>query len=68
MFLLQDNNDHAPKFIADVLTKSIHERAILGTKVIAVQATDKDKGDNSRIQYSLQSGMFASCYQKCVAM
>ena len=32
--------------------------SVIGSVVKQVQATDQDKGDNARIQYSLLSGMF----------
>ena len=32
--------------------------SVIGSLVKQVQATDQDKGDNARIQYSLLSGMF----------
>lgn len=52
-----DHNDHAPKFVASQLEVRMHEMAIIGSTVTRVQATDSDKGENSRIQYSLLSGM-----------
>lgn len=52
-----DHNDHPPEFVTGQLDVRIHEMSIIGSTVTRVQATDRDKGDNARIQYSLLSGM-----------
>ena len=55
-----DTNDHAPQFVSSVYAARVHEMAVVGSRVIQVQATDADKGNNSQIQYSIQSGMLTT--------
>lgn len=53
-----DHNDHAPEFLADAFEGRVFETAAIGTSVVQVLATDKDKGENARIKYSILSGEF----------
>ena len=45
-------------FVTENLLVTLFEMNVVGTRVAQVQATDKDKGDNANIQYSLLSGEF----------
>uniref|UniRef100_A0A3P9AT12 Si:ch73-379j16.2 n=1 Tax=Maylandia zebra TaxID=106582 RepID=A0A3P9AT12_9CICH len=47
-----DANDNRPVFSKDVYTVSLDENAPKGTQVIKLNATDKDEGLNSEIEYN----------------
>uniref|UniRef100_UPI00358E6C03 protocadherin Fat 1-like isoform X2 n=1 Tax=Myxine glutinosa TaxID=7769 RepID=UPI00358E6C03 len=51
-----DSNDHAPKFLQSLYKRQVFESAALGSAVLQVTATDKDKGANAEISYSIKSG------------
>ncbi|XP_018368813.1 PREDICTED: protein dachsous-like [Trachymyrmex cornetzi] len=50
---VQDVNDNPPVFNQTRYDASVPENATVGTPVLAVNATDADAGDNSRIEYSI---------------
>ena len=57
-----DINDQPPVFDSTTYETSIEESSQIGKRVIQVYATDKDAGDNGRVEYSLlddTSGFFA---------
>ncbi|KAK7085872.1 Protocadherin Fat 4 [Halocaridina rubra] len=54
--LVQDENDHAPKFDKDEYEAAVSESVLPDTQVIAVAATDSDAGANAKIRYSLVEG------------
>lgn len=54
IIMVQDHNDHAPKFDRQVYETTIPEnQKQIGSFVYTVQATDLDEGINSQIYYSL---------------
>ncbi|XP_034546152.1 uncharacterized protein LOC117817520 [Notolabrus celidotus] len=50
-----DANDNAPVFTQPIYKASIKENSPVGTAVVTVTATDKDKGSNGKITYSVSS-------------
>ncbi|OTF82240.1 protocadherin fat-like protein, partial [Euroglyphus maynei] len=54
IIIVQDHNDHGPKFDKDVYEATIAEsRHQIGMFVIALHATDEDAGINAQISYSI---------------
>lgn len=51
-----DHNDHAPEFNTKIIQGKVFETSPIGTSVIKIQASDKDKGENALIIYSISSG------------
>uniref|UniRef100_A0A8C4Q145 FAT atypical cadherin 1 n=1 Tax=Eptatretus burgeri TaxID=7764 RepID=A0A8C4Q145_EPTBU len=51
-----DSNNHAPEFLQSLYERQVFESAALGSAVLHVTATDKDKGVNAEISYSIKSG------------
>ena len=45
---VQDHNDHKPVFLSDIFEGKVLETAAIGTNVVQVIATDKDKGEFKR--------------------
>uniref|UniRef100_A0A8C5MTU4 FAT atypical cadherin 2 n=1 Tax=Leptobrachium leishanense TaxID=445787 RepID=A0A8C5MTU4_9ANUR len=56
MIHVKDSNNHSPHFIRPLYEVSIPDSVPFGTEVVQVRATDKDQGNNAKIQYSIQSG------------
>ncbi|KAA3673950.1 protocadherin delta 1 [Paragonimus westermani] len=50
---VRDNNDHRPMFSQSTYHVTINENNPIGEKVIQVNATDADEGENAKITYSL---------------
>ncbi|CAH8569493.1 unnamed protein product [Dicrocoelium dendriticum] len=50
---VKDDNDHSPVFLQMVYHATIYENNQLDEKIIQVNATDADEGENARITYSL---------------
>ncbi|XP_036372790.1 protocadherin Fat 1a isoform X3 [Megalops cyprinoides] len=48
-----DANDNPPEFLQDSYSVEISESTEVGTKIIQVEATDKDLGVNGKVRYSL---------------
>ncbi|KAL5014373.1 hypothetical protein ScPMuIL_008643 [Solemya velum] len=53
---VRDVNDNHPVFNPKVYTASVAEDATPHSRVIIVTATDRDSGDNARIDYSITQG------------
>lgn len=53
---IEDDNDHAPKFLSKTFEGRVFETAAVGTSVVQVLAMDQDKGSNSELTYSILSG------------
>ncbi|XP_048032620.1 protocadherin Fat 1 isoform X2 [Megalobrama amblycephala] len=53
---VEDSNDNAPWFTSSQYTTHVFETAAIGSSVLQVTALDKDKGLNSEILYSIDSG------------
>ena len=51
-----DDNDHEPKFMADLIQTRLPDNADLGSSVIQVQAYDSDHGINGELRYSILHG------------
>uniref|UniRef100_A0A671Q5J3 Protocadherin gamma-C5-like n=1 Tax=Sinocyclocheilus anshuiensis TaxID=1608454 RepID=A0A671Q5J3_9TELE len=52
LIIVQDINDNEPKFEIAVYKASVLERAIFGSSVLKIKATDLDEGPNGEIEYS----------------
>ncbi|XP_056295783.1 protocadherin alpha-3-like [Pseudoliparis swirei] len=52
-----DINDNAPVFTKDVYSVVLGENSAVGTKVIQVNATDLDEGQNAKVVYSFSNSM-----------
>ena len=48
-----DVNDHAPVFTQDVYSATLRENTSVGARVVQVNASDGDSGDNARLTYSI---------------
>lgn len=57
---LLDENDHSPKWAADILDVQVLEDAAAGTRVTRLVATDQDSGNNGTIRYNIISGNLTS--------
>ncbi|XP_034019490.1 cadherin EGF LAG seven-pass G-type receptor 1 isoform X2 [Thalassophryne amazonica] len=53
---VEDENDNYPQFSEKKYVVQIPENVAVNTKVIQVEATDKDEGNNAKVQYSIISG------------
>lgn len=51
-----DYNDHPPEFNSKIIQGKVYETSPIGTTVVKVLASDKDKGENALILYSITSG------------
>lgn len=54
--LVEDENDHRPKWPADVLNVRVLEDTPSGTPIAQLVATDQDSGDNGVVDYTIVSG------------
>ncbi|XP_065345647.1 fat-like cadherin-related tumor suppressor homolog isoform X4 [Cloeon dipterum] len=50
-----DINDNAPKFSKNVASFKVSENAKNGTRIMTMNATDIDEGENARVVYSLET-------------
>lgn len=57
-----DHNDHAPEFTTKVINSKVYETAAIGSNAVTVYATDRDTGDNGRIQYTIVSGNIGNVF------
>lgn len=48
--MVQDENDHAPRFENEVYQAEVSESVDPDTQVVAVAATDMDSGANAKIR------------------
>ncbi|XP_029019747.1 cadherin EGF LAG seven-pass G-type receptor 1 isoform X4 [Betta splendens] len=53
---VEDENDNVPQFSEKRYVVQVPENVAVNTKVIQVEATDKDEGNNAKVQYSIISG------------
>lgn len=53
---VEDENDNSPQFSEKRYVVQVPENVAVNTKVIQVEATDKDEGNNAKVQYSIISG------------
>uniref|UniRef100_A0A3Q1I1N8 Cadherin EGF LAG seven-pass G-type receptor 1a n=1 Tax=Anabas testudineus TaxID=64144 RepID=A0A3Q1I1N8_ANATE len=53
---VDDENDNYPQFSEKRYVVQVPENVAVNTKVIQVEATDKDEGNNAKVQYSIISG------------
>eukprot|EP00058_Branchiostoma_floridae_P023668 XP_002609158.1 hypothetical protein BRAFLDRAFT_131370 [Branchiostoma floridae] len=53
---VKDSNDHRPIFSAQEYTGGVYETAAYGTSVVQVVATDRDRGANSELTYTIETG------------
>lgn len=54
--IVEDENDNYPQFSEKRYVVQIPENVAVNTKVIQVEATDKDEGNNAKVHYSIISG------------
>uniref|UniRef100_A0A6Q2XMX3 Cadherin EGF LAG seven-pass G-type receptor 1 n=1 Tax=Esox lucius TaxID=8010 RepID=A0A6Q2XMX3_ESOLU len=53
---VEDENDNYPQFSEKRYVVQVPENVAVNTKVIQVEATDKDEGNNAKVHYSIISG------------
>lgn len=53
---VEDENDNYPQFSQKRYVVQVPENVAVNAKVIQVEATDKDEGNNAKVQYSIISG------------
>ncbi|XP_053719186.1 cadherin EGF LAG seven-pass G-type receptor 1 isoform X1 [Synchiropus splendidus] len=53
---VEDENDNYPQFSEKRYVVRVPENVAVNTKVIRVEATDKDEGNNAKVHYSIISG------------
>lgn len=53
---VEDENDNYPQFSEKKYVVQVPENVAVNTKVIQVEATDKDEGNNAKVHYSIISG------------
>lgn len=53
---VEDENDNYPQFSEKRYVVQVSENVAVNTKVIQVEATDKDEGNNAKVHYSIISG------------
>lgn len=53
---VEDENDNYPQFSEKKYIVQVPENVAVNTKVIQVEATDKDEGNNAKVHYSIISG------------
>ncbi|CAN9508289.1 unnamed protein product [Ophioblennius macclurei] len=53
---VEDENDNTPQFSEKRYVVQVPENVAVNTKVIQVEATDKDEGNNAKVHYSIISG------------
>ena len=58
---VDDDNDHAPRFLSSTFEGRVFETAAIGSSVVQVVAMDQDKGSNSELAYSILSGLLPLC-------
>lgn len=51
-----DSNDHAPEFSTNIVQGRVFETTAVGTSVLQLLATDKDRGENAAVSYHIVSG------------
>ena len=59
---VEDHNDHAPKFLSQLIQTKLHETADIGTSVVQAFAVDTDHGENGRLVYSILSGNIGNSF------
>ncbi|KAK7902003.1 hypothetical protein WMY93_018772 [Mugilogobius chulae] len=53
---IEDENDNYPQFSEKKYIVQVPENVKVNTKIIQVEATDRDEGKNARVQYSINRG------------
>ena len=53
---ISDANDHVPYFSRDQYSVNVQETIKPGIPILTVVAIDKDSGNNSKLQYSIENG------------
>jgi len=52
--MIDDINDHAPRFVQSVYRATMSESLSRGASIISVSATDRDIGSNAKLVYTLR--------------
>lgn len=52
--MIDDINDHAPKFTQSIYRATMSESLEVGASITSVSATDRDVGSNAKLMYSLR--------------
>eukprot|EP00066_Takifugu_rubripes_P026394 XP_011615660.1 PREDICTED: cadherin EGF LAG seven-pass G-type receptor 1 [Takifugu rubripes] len=53
---VEDENDNYPQFSEKRYVVQVPENVAVNTKIVQVEATDKDEGNNAKVHYSIISG------------
>lgn len=59
---VHDANDHAPEFSQSLIQGRVFETSPIGTKILTLNAFDKDHGDNAKITYTISSGNVGNAF------
>ena len=59
---VEDNNDHSPQFLSQLIQTKLFETAEIGSAVVQALAVDNDFGDNGVISYSILSGNVGNAF------
>ena len=51
--MIDDINDHSPRFVQSLYSATMSESLTRGASIISVSATDRDVGSNAKLMYSL---------------
>jgi len=51
--MIDDINDHSPRFVQSVYSATMSESLTRGASIISVSATDRDIGSNAKLVYTL---------------
>ena len=52
--MIDDVNDHSPRFVQSVYSATMSESLPRGASIISVSATDQDIGSNAKLIYTLR--------------
>lgn len=58
-----DHNDHNPEFTSKILQSKIPESSTIGSKVVQLNAIDRDSGQNGEVKYSIVSGNVGNVFE-----
>lgn len=60
---VDDHNDHHPEFTSKLVQCKIPESSSIGSKVIQLNAVDRDSGKNGEVVYSIISGNVGNAFE-----
>ena len=59
---VEDNNDHSPQFLSQLIQTKLFETAEVESAVVQALAVDNDFGDNGVLSYSILSGNIGNAF------